>query len=97
VSTSADRSTLSAFQRFLKWEAAGGLTLIVAAAVAILWVNSPLSRVYDAILDAPVSVQLPAFALANAGVSLAGLSLASLMAPGPLASRWGSSWANKPP
>jgi len=58
VSTSADRSTLSAFQRFLKWEAAGGLTLIVAAAVAILWANSPLSHVYDAILDAPVSVQV---------------------------------------
>jgi NhaA family Na+:H+ antiporter len=65
VSTSADHRTSSALQRFLSWEAAGGLTLIVAAAAAIIWANSPFSRVYDAILDAPVAVQVGPLTIAK--------------------------------
>jgi NhaA family Na+:H+ antiporter len=57
----ADRGVSSALQRFLSWEAAGGVTLIVAAAVAIAWANSPLADLYHAILDAPVAVQVASF------------------------------------
>ena len=62
---SADRDTLSAIERFLSWEAAGGLTLIIAAAVAIVWANSPLAEVYSAILNAPAAVQLASFQIAK--------------------------------
>jgi len=59
------RDSLSAIQRFLRWEAAGGLTLIVAAAVAIVWANSPLAELYSAILKAPAAVQVGSFQIAK--------------------------------
>jgi len=61
----ADRGTLSAIQRFLNWEAAGGLTLVAAAAVAIAWANSPVAHLYSAILAAPVAVQAGSFQIAK--------------------------------
>lgn len=63
---SADRGKVrSAIQSFLSWEAAGGLTLVIAAAVAIVWANSPLQRLYHAILEAPVVVQVGGFQIAK--------------------------------
>jgi Na+:H+ antiporter, NhaA family len=63
--TGTDRGTLSAIQRFLRWEAAGGFTLVVAAAVAIVWANSPLAELYHAILLTPVAVQVGGFQIAK--------------------------------
>ncbi len=42
----------------LKHEAAGGVALVAAAALALLISNSPLSSLYDALLDTPVSVRI---------------------------------------
>jgi Na+:H+ antiporter, NhaA family len=49
---------VSAIQQFLHWEAAGGVTLVVAAAIAIIWANSPIASVYTTLLDLPVVVQV---------------------------------------
>jgi NhaA family Na+:H+ antiporter len=62
---SADPSALSAIQRFLSWEAAGGLTLVAAAAAAIVWANSPLADLYEAVLRTPAAVQLGGFQIAK--------------------------------
>ena len=62
---SADPSRLSAIQRFLSWEAAGGLTLVAAAVAAIVWANSPLAELYEAVLRTPAAVQLGGFQIAK--------------------------------
>lgn len=59
------------------------------AAAALILGNSPLHRLYDPILTAQAAIQIgalatvlfvmPAFAFANAGVALGGLSLADLL------------------
>jgi NhaA family Na+:H+ antiporter len=46
---------------FFQHEAAGGITLLAAAIVALLLSNSPLAWAYDALLDTPVSVRIGAF------------------------------------
>ncbi|MBW3639204.1 MAG: Na+/H+ antiporter NhaA [Actinobacteria bacterium] len=68
VSTSSDRArygrrarrpvqrTRQALRAFLDMEAAGGVVLIVAAAGALLWANSPFSGAYDAIVHAELRV-----------------------------------------
>jgi NhaA family Na+:H+ antiporter len=43
------RRRRDALRAFLRMEAAGGLVLVAAAAVALLWANSPLSGAYDAL------------------------------------------------
>lgn len=45
-------------RQFLRQEAAGGLILIFAAAVALLMANSPLQGFYQSFLDVPVSVKI---------------------------------------
>jgi NhaA family Na+:H+ antiporter len=47
ASTARRRS--EALRAFLHMEAAGGVVLVAAAAVALLWANSPFSEVYDAL------------------------------------------------
>ncbi len=54
---------LSFIDDFLRLEAAGGILLVVAAALALLWANSPWSAAYDAFLGTPVSVRVGALAL----------------------------------
>jgi NhaA family Na+:H+ antiporter len=51
------RSTLE----FLKTETGSGLLLVLAAAVAILWANTPLSPSYFALVDHQVTVTLGGF------------------------------------
>ncbi|MEW4448496.1 Na+/H+ antiporter NhaA [Qipengyuania sp. JC766] len=41
---------------FLQQESAGGILLMISAAVAVIWANSPLAPAYLAFLDTPVSV-----------------------------------------
>jgi NhaA family Na+:H+ antiporter len=59
-----DSSTLaSALRDFVRLESAGGILLLVAAVVAMLAANSPLSSLYSALLDTPVAVQVGTLAI----------------------------------
>jgi NhaA family Na+:H+ antiporter len=53
----------SALRDFLQKESAGGILLIVAAAVALVAANSPLSSAYFSALDIPVNLSVGAFAI----------------------------------
>ena len=55
----------STFTRFFQVEAASGLLLIAAAALALIINNSPLSHYYTAFLDVPVAVQIGALQIAK--------------------------------
>jgi Na+:H+ antiporter, NhaA family len=46
----------SALERFLHVEAAGGIVLLLAAAVALGWANSPWAHSYEALWHAPVTL-----------------------------------------
>lgn len=50
-------------QAFLEHEAAGGILLFAAAMVALVLANSPLSQLYDGLLETPVAVRVGALAL----------------------------------
>jgi NhaA family Na+:H+ antiporter len=52
------RSTLD----FLKTEAGGGVALVLGAAVALVWANSPYAETYFRLIDAPFSIRIGAFA-----------------------------------
>lgn len=56
---------LKALKEFFQFEAAGGILLLVAAILAMLVVNSPLSGLYDSLLDIPVEVRLGQFEIAK--------------------------------
>ena len=56
---------LSAIREFLRLEAAGGIVLIIASALAIILANSPLSGFYSATLDIPVAIQFGALKIAK--------------------------------
>ncbi len=55
----------STFTRFFQLEAASGLLLIAAAALALIVNNSPLSHLYAAFLDVPVVAQIGALKIAK--------------------------------
>ena len=48
---------------FFEHEAAGGIVLLVAALLALVMANSPLSHLYDTFLETPVSVRVGALKL----------------------------------
>ena len=50
-------------RKFLGHEAAGGVILMVAAALALILNNSPLSGLYDKLLETPVIIQIGALGL----------------------------------
>jgi NhaA family Na+:H+ antiporter len=54
---------ISLIRDFLKFEGAGGVLLIVAAAVALVMDNSALAPHYDRLIDTPVAIQIGAFEL----------------------------------
>jgi NhaA family Na+:H+ antiporter len=56
---------MSMVRDFMKLEAASGIVLVVAAALALIIANSPLSSVYDAFLNLPVSLQFGALVIAK--------------------------------
>jgi len=45
-------------KRFLAIESAGGVVLLVATAIALIWVNSPWGDSYDAFWNAPVNLSV---------------------------------------
>lgn len=51
--------------KFFKLEAAGGILLMIAAALAIIVANTPLSSYYDLLLDTPVEVRVGALEIAK--------------------------------
>jgi len=55
----------SLFTRFFQLEAASGVLLIVAAILALVMNNSPLSYLYSGLLDIPVAVQVGALNIAK--------------------------------
>ncbi len=52
-------------RNFLKMESAGGIVLMIAAAVAILIANTPLAVYYELLLDVPVEVRVGALEIAK--------------------------------
>ncbi|MCR8924327.1 Na+/H+ antiporter NhaA [Dasania sp. GY-MA-18] len=55
----------SLVQRFFQFEAAGGIILMIAAALALICANTPLSVYYDLLLDTPVEVRVGALEIAK--------------------------------
>ncbi|HEK0905687.1 TPA: Na+/H+ antiporter NhaA [Pseudomonas putida] len=55
----------SLINRFLQLESASGLLLIIAAVIALIVNNSPLSHLYMGFLDVPVAVQIGALQIAK--------------------------------
>ena len=56
---------VSMIREFLKLEAAGGVLLVFAAALALVLANSPLGAFYTAFLDTPVAVRVGALEIAK--------------------------------
>src|SRR3712207_6443450 len=56
---------LATVRDFLRMEAAGGILLVAAALLAIVWANSPAGPLYTTLLDAPVVVQVGALKIAK--------------------------------
>lgn len=56
---------LATLERFLHVEAVGGIVLLVAAAVALIWANSPLARSYHDLWHLPLSIGLGTFVYAQ--------------------------------
>jgi len=52
-------------QSFLDIEAAGGLLLIVATIIALIWVNSPWSAAYESIIHTHISLEVGSFHLSE--------------------------------
>ena len=55
----------SMIERFLRLEAASGLLLIAAAALALGFENSPLAWLYDRLLELPMAVQIGALVISK--------------------------------
>ena len=55
----------STVEEFLRLEAFGGFVLVFAAAIAMIWANSPAGPFYETLLALPVSIQAGAFAVAK--------------------------------
>jgi NhaA family Na+:H+ antiporter len=56
---------LRPLQEFLRLEAAGGLTLMIATVLAMLVANSPLAALYDALIALPLEVRIGRFGIAK--------------------------------
>ncbi|HEY5680709.1 MAG TPA: Na+/H+ antiporter NhaA, partial [Pseudomonadales bacterium] len=56
---------LDSLRQFFRLEAAGGVLLVAAAALALLISNSPLTGLYEAFLDVPVVIQVGALEIAK--------------------------------
>ena len=50
-------------QAFFEHEAAGGIVLMAAAALAVLFSNSALAPLYDLLLSTPLAIQIGTFSL----------------------------------
>lgn len=60
----AERAFAS-LQRFLHIEALSGIILLIAAAAALIWANSPFAESYNLLWDVPLSIKLGEFELSK--------------------------------
>jgi len=51
--------------KFLRLESASGIILIIAAAFALIFANSPFQSYYDLLLSTPVEIRIGAFEIAK--------------------------------
>lgn len=58
-------NTESFITRFFKLESAGGIILILAALLALIFANSPLQAYYALFLDTPVEIKISTFEIAK--------------------------------
>ena len=56
---------MQAFKNFLKLESAGGVILVIAAVLAMIIVNTPLSQYYELLIDTPVEVRVGSLEIAK--------------------------------
>lgn len=56
---------IATLERFLHIEAVSGIVLLVAAAVALIWANSPFFHSYDELWHLPISVGFGSFAFSQ--------------------------------
>ncbi|TNG00590.1 MAG: hypothetical protein EP297_03570, partial [Gammaproteobacteria bacterium] len=56
---------LEQLQDFMKRDSASGIILMLAAAIAMVIVNSPLNWLYDVLLDTPVEIRIGAIHIAK--------------------------------
>jgi Na+:H+ antiporter, NhaA family len=59
------RRVLRPLQSFLETEAASGILLLVAAAAALVWANSPWQSSYVSVWNTPLSVRLGNWAISG--------------------------------
>ena len=59
------RAVIQPVQAFLSTEAAGGVVVLAAALVALVWANSPASDSYDALWNTEIGLDLGGFRLAE--------------------------------
>ena len=57
--------TLATFERFTHIQAASGVILLIAAAIALIWANSPWAPSYHALWHTPLSIGLGEFAFSQ--------------------------------
>jgi NhaA family Na+:H+ antiporter len=60
-----ESTMIDALRDFLKLEAAGGIMLVAAAALAMIVANSPLSGLYESAILLPVQIRVGAFEIAK--------------------------------
>ena len=53
----------NSLQKFMQQESAGGILLMITAAIAVIVANSPLSNLYDLLLSTPIIIQVGTFAI----------------------------------
>ncbi len=56
---------LNLVRQFLRLESAGGILLIAAALLAMIMINTPLSSLYDTLLNIPVEIRIAEFEIAK--------------------------------
>ncbi len=54
---------LAPFQRFAEAEASGGIVLLIAAVVALVWANSPFGASYQHLWETKITIGAPGFGL----------------------------------
>jgi NhaA family Na+:H+ antiporter len=59
------QQAIATLERFLHSEAVSGVALLLAAAVALIWADSPNAHSYHTIWDLPLAVGLGSFALSQ--------------------------------
>jgi len=62
---SNERDTMSTIKEFLKLESSGGILLVIAMVLALLFANSPLDFLYQGFIDTPVEVKIGALEIAK--------------------------------